>query len=246
MIVSVRTGVRDCGEHDEEEVLERLRRGLDLVARQEPRATRAASRLAAGNSTQQLSLLDAEATRLAHRPRPGLPDRGGQVGSGSARVHNWFRAGGLAEPGRGSPRRRRAAGQRPAHRPGKDHEADLVVLIPESGSSCSRSRAARLARRGRWWIRGGGDARFARSTRPATQVRTARYVEQDPRWGGRGHVAWGHGVVLPHSEFGNEFSVPDCPVGAARQARDGRPAARVHDNGWALATVTARSRTTSS
>ena len=70
MIVSVRTGVRDCGEHDEEEVLEHLRRGLDLVARQEARATRAASRLAAGNSTQQLSLLDAEATRRAHRPRP--------------------------------------------------------------------------------------------------------------------------------------------------------------------------------
>lgn len=70
MIVAVRTGVRNCGEHDEEDVLEHLRRGLDLVARQEARATRAASRLAAGGVAQQLSLLDPEATRRAHRPRP--------------------------------------------------------------------------------------------------------------------------------------------------------------------------------
>lgn len=69
MIVAVRTGCRDCGDLDEDDVLDHLRRGLDLVARNEARATRAASRLAAGGSTQQTSLLDPDTVMRAHRPR---------------------------------------------------------------------------------------------------------------------------------------------------------------------------------
>lgn len=69
MIVEVRTGQRDCGDLDEEDVLDHLRRALGLVAREEARATRAASRIAAGGSTQQMSLLDPDTVMRAHRPR---------------------------------------------------------------------------------------------------------------------------------------------------------------------------------
>lgn len=69
MIVAVRTGCRDCGELDEDDVVDHLRRGLDLVARNEARATRAASRLAAGGTAQQLSLLDPDTVLRAHRSR---------------------------------------------------------------------------------------------------------------------------------------------------------------------------------
>lgn len=69
MIVAVRTGHRDCGVLDEDDVLDHLRRGLDLVARTEARATRAASRLAAGGSAQQMSLLDPDTVMRAHRRR---------------------------------------------------------------------------------------------------------------------------------------------------------------------------------
>lgn len=69
MIVAVRSGHRDCGEADEDAVLDHLRRGLDLVARNEARATRAASRLAAGGSAQQMSLLEPDIVMRARRPR---------------------------------------------------------------------------------------------------------------------------------------------------------------------------------
>jgi hypothetical protein len=73
MIVAVRTGRRDCRGLDEDDVLDHLRRALDLVARQEARTTRAASRVAAGGSNQQLSLLAPDEVRRAHQPRPRTP-----------------------------------------------------------------------------------------------------------------------------------------------------------------------------
>ena len=121
----------------------------------------------------------------------------------------------------------------------KDHEADLVVLIPESGIVVLEVKGGSVWHdEGGWWIRRGeGDERCwpvdqARDTKYALR----RYVEQDPRWGGRGHVAWGHGVVLPHSELGNEFSVPDLPRWALHDKHEMADLPdRVHDNGWALA-----------
>lgn len=67
-----------------------------------------------------------------------------------------------------------------------------------------------MTRRGWWTKRDGKETRID----PVAQARTTkyairRYVEADPRWGSRGHVAWAHGAVTPYSDFGNDFSVPE-------------------------------------
>src|SRR5690606_38648530 len=37
------------------------------------------------------------------------------------------------------------------------------------------------------------------------------YVRQDPRWGSRSYVAWGHAIVVPHASFPPEFATPRVP-----------------------------------
>ncbi|GAB2755509.1 ATP-binding domain-containing protein [Nocardioides salsibiostraticola] len=120
----------------------------------------------------------------------------------------------------------------------KDHEADLVVLIPEAGILILEVKGGAVwHNESGWWIRRAEDQRCY----PVDQARDAKYalrtyVEHDPRWGGRGHVAWSHGVVLPHSVLGNDFSVPDLPRWALHDRHDQENLAeRVRDNGWGLA-----------
>ena len=121
----------------------------------------------------------------------------------------------------------------------KDHEADLVVLMPEAGILVLEVKGGSARFDGQqWWTnRGSGEQKCW----PVDQARDAkhalrRYVESDPRWGGRGHVAWSHGVVLPHTRLGNDFAVPDLPRWAFhdRDELDELPS-RVRDNGWGLA-----------
>lgn len=121
----------------------------------------------------------------------------------------------------------------------KDHEADLVVLLPEAGILVLEVKGGAVWHdEDGWWIRRGeSDDRCW----PVDQARDAkyairRYVESDPRWGGRGHVAWSHGVVTPHSGFGNDFAVPDLPRWALHDKNEQVDLAeRVSVNGWGLA-----------
>jgi len=121
----------------------------------------------------------------------------------------------------------------------KDFEADLVVLMPEAGILVLEVKGGPVWHdEGGWWIKRGEQHQ---RIHPVDQAREAKYalreyVEHDPRWGGRGHVAWAHGVVTPHSVFGNDFSVPDLPRWALHDRNEQDDLAeRVRDNGWGLA-----------
>ncbi|MEU4603472.1 NERD domain-containing protein [Kribbella sp. NPDC023972] len=119
----------------------------------------------------------------------------------------------------------------------KDHEADLVVLMPDIGVLVLEVKGGSVWYDSGWWIRRHGRAT---TIRPVDQARDAkyalrRYVEKDPRWS-RGRVAWAHGVVTPFSDFGHDFEVPELPRWALHDRADqGILAERVRDNGWGLA-----------
>lgn len=99
----------------------------------------------------------------------------------------------------------------------KDHEADLVVLMPEVGILVLEVKGGRV-----WRDEGGW--RLAREGRevaidPVTQAHDAAYairgyVERDPRWlsnsAGVVRAAWGWGVVLPFSSH-PEQDLPEAP-----------------------------------
>ena len=96
----------------------------------------------------------------------------------------------------------------------KDHEADLVVLMPDSGVVVVEVKGSHVwVEDGLWFIdRGQGAERID----PVAQARDARYalrhyVEADPRWGSRGRVRWSHHVVLAHTDVDAGFSLPDMP-----------------------------------
>jgi len=120
----------------------------------------------------------------------------------------------------------------------KDHEADLVVLMPDVGCLVLEVKGRSLwFADGDWWIkRRGRDAVI----HPVDQARDAKfslreYVERHPRWGSRKRVAWAHGVVTPHAEFDNEFSVPDLPRWALHDRNEQAILPeRCRDNGWRL------------
>jgi len=95
----------------------------------------------------------------------------------------------------------------------KDHEADLVVLMPDVGIVVLEIKGGAVWFDDGWWMkRKGVDTRVD----PVEQARMAKhalskYVRQDPRWGSRPQVAWAHGVVTPHAEWDDDFSQPDLP-----------------------------------
>src|SRR3546814_6206422 len=84
--------------------------------------------------------------------------------------------------------------------------------------------------------RGGREVRID----PVEQVRTTKYairgyVARDGRWGNRNHVAWGHGVVFPHSEFEDDFSLPELPRWALHDRTEmSTLAARLREHTWGL------------
>jgi len=96
----------------------------------------------------------------------------------------------------------------------KDHEADLVLLMPEVGIVVIEVKGSSVWRddTGWWQQRRGQPVRID----PVEQVRTTKYalrtyVAHDPRWARRNHVAWAHAVVAPYSDFDADYSAPDAP-----------------------------------
>lgn len=96
----------------------------------------------------------------------------------------------------------------------QDHEADLVVAMPGHGILVLEVKGAGVRHDSDgWWI--GHDGKD-RPVDPVAQARGAKYAlksyaEHHPRWGSRGAIAWGHGVVTPYTSFGPEFELPDLP-----------------------------------
>ena len=97
----------------------------------------------------------------------------------------------------------------------KDHEADLIVLSPGLGVIVLEVKGGSVwLEDGQWrQSRRGSDV----SIDPVRQARQARYalrtyVEGDARWpSSHRRVRWAHAVVLPHTEIGDDFAMPDCP-----------------------------------
>ena len=81
---------------------------------------------------------------------------------------------------------------------GFDHEADLVVLLPDHGVVVLEVKGGSVWYDGAWHQ---GD-HLIHPTEQAQRVKYAlrTYVEGDPRWS-RGRVTWAHGVVTPYSEL---------------------------------------------
>ncbi len=100
----------------------------------------------------------------------------------------------------------------------KDHEADLVVLMPDTGIVVVEVKGGSVSTddRGRWW-QGAGTERheiwpIERQALP-TKHAIRRYVEADPRWAGtsRTRVRWAHTLVTPYSPVPDDFALPQCP-----------------------------------
>ncbi len=96
----------------------------------------------------------------------------------------------------------------------KDHEADLVVLMPGSGIVVVEVKGSHVwvEPDGQWMIERGG----AKPIDPVGQARSAlyavrAYVERDSRWGSRSRVRWGHHVVLARTALADDFATPECP-----------------------------------
>jgi hypothetical protein len=105
----------------------------------------------------------------------------------------------------------------------KDHEADLVVLIPELGVCVLEVKGGAIWHDEDGWHqrRQGRDARVD----PVDQVRRVKYAvrdyaAKDPRWRSRSHVAWAHCLVTPHSDFADDFATPDLPRWALHDRGD--------------------------
>jgi hypothetical protein len=110
----------------------------------------------------------------------------------------------------------------------KDHEADLVVLMPEIGVLVLEVKGGSVfveaddAEGHAWFTQSGG---VRRRIRPVDQVRgqkhaLRRYVEQHPYGGPSRRVAWAHGVVVPFSEFAGDFTLPELPRWALHDKHD--------------------------
>ena len=104
----------------------------------------------------------------------------------------------------------------------KDHEAALVVLMPDVGVVALEVKGGSV-----WWDDGWRIMRRGREAviHPVDQARDVKYalrgyVEGDPRWGSRTRVAWAHAVVTPYSDFGDDFALPDLPRWALHDAGD--------------------------
>lgn len=103
----------------------------------------------------------------------------------------------------------------------QDHEADLVVVMPEFGVVVLEVKGGSVWYEDGWIQTSGGESRWIH---PVDQARNAKYavrqyVEADPRWGSRGRVGWAHGVVLPYSSF-PAHDLPDLPRRALHDRDD--------------------------
>lgn len=94
----------------------------------------------------------------------------------------------------------------------KDHEADLVVLLPGVGIIVLEVKGGSVSCDDGVWRQTGNGSRVIHPVDQAIGCKYAlrQYVEDDPRWS-RGRLTWCHGVVTPYSEFPEDFALPDCP-----------------------------------
>ena len=98
----------------------------------------------------------------------------------------------------------------------KDHELDLLVVIPGTGAIVVEVKGGNVWHDGQTWHqqrRGKVAAIY-----PVDQARDGRYavrsyVEGDPRWRDptRSRIRWAHAVVLPYTTLAEDFDLPDCP-----------------------------------
>ena len=115
----------------------------------------------------------------------------------------------------------------------KDHEADLLLLMPGFGVLVLEVKGGSV-----WYDEGWRQGRAGEShpIHPVDQARDSkhalrRYVENDPRWGSRGRLAWAHGVVTPYSSFPADFAAPELPRWALHDREDlAQVALRVRQN----------------
>ena len=98
----------------------------------------------------------------------------------------------------------------------KDHELDLLVVIPGAGAIVVEVKGGNVWHDGQTWCqRRCGEVA---AIYPVDQARDGRYavrsyVERDPRWRdtSRSRIRWGHAVVLPYTTLAEDFELPDCP-----------------------------------
>ncbi|KAB7741076.1 nuclease [Nostocoides sp. F2B08] len=98
----------------------------------------------------------------------------------------------------------------------KDHELDLVVLMPDVGIVVVEVKGGVVSYEDGTWLTGAGGRR--RAIHPVDQARDGKYalrayIERDPRWKNscRSRVRFGHAVALPYTEVAEDFATPDCP-----------------------------------
>lgn len=105
-----------------------------------------------------------------------------------------------------------------------DHEADLVVLMPDFGVLVLEVKAGSIGveetPKGMRWVQGTDRHRID----PVEQVMRVkhalrRYVGNHRAWD-RKAVAFAHGVVFPHSSFDDDFEMPDLPRTALHGRND--------------------------
>ncbi len=98
----------------------------------------------------------------------------------------------------------------------KDHELDVVVLMPDVGVLVLEVKGGQVRVEGDDWVTGTGDHR--RVIHPVSQARDGKYalrhyIETDPRWkqSSRSRVRFGHAVVTPYTTLADDFATPECP-----------------------------------
>lgn len=98
----------------------------------------------------------------------------------------------------------------------KDHEADLVVVMPDVGVVVVEVKGAGIGYRDGQWTMTRGNTR--RPIDPVGQARETRYalrqfLESDARWAGssRSPIRFAHAVVTPFTVLDADFDLPDCP-----------------------------------
>jgi hypothetical protein len=98
----------------------------------------------------------------------------------------------------------------------KDHEADLIVLMPGVGIVVVEVKGGGVWIQDGGWHQSRGNATVAID--PVEQVRGNKYavredVEMDSRWrtSSRSRVRWAHSLVFPYSQLHESFAMPDCP-----------------------------------
>ena len=99
----------------------------------------------------------------------------------------------------------------------RDYEADLVVLMPELGIAVLEVKGGSIwvdAATGQWKQGSGGQQRDIDPVGQAKRVKHGlwQYVKDDPRWGSRTRVRFGHSVVFPHTALPADFSTTELSL----------------------------------